>query len=200
MFPSAGGMRAKVRAFAPFAREIHPTDNLRVLQHLTGPMGLSEFLQSRLVSRRIREEPRSTGRGRVEGPFCLGISPTIADLCLVPQLANARRAHCDVTRNPMLLGIEAHSLSPEAFRKVAAENQLPPLRLAPIERRGQLRARRWIFAEPARSRFPAFIRQNWRTACFARVEVGVCWVSERRSSLPRSGTKRVDRSRRRVLG
>jgi maleylacetoacetate isomerase len=131
LLPSDLGLRAKARAFAlAIACEIHPLNNLRVLQHLTGPMGLSDATKVAWYQHWIREglapmeEIVVSSRG--EGPFCFGNSPTIADLCLVPQLANARRTQCDVEQYPTLLGIEAHCLSLEAFRKAAPENQLPP--------------------------------------------------------------------------
>jgi maleylacetoacetate isomerase len=130
LLPSDHGLRAKVRAFAlAIACDIHPLNNLRVLQHLTGPMGLSEATKAGWYQHWVREglaplEEIVSGHG--EGPFCFGSSPTIADLCLVPQLANARRTHCDVAQYPALLGVEAHCLSLEVFRKAAPENQPPP--------------------------------------------------------------------------
>jgi maleylacetoacetate isomerase len=131
LVPSDRDLRAKVRAFAlAIACEIHPLNNLRVLRHLTGPMGLSDATKDAWYQHWIREgfapleQIAVTNRGA--GPFCFGNSPTIADLCLVPQLANARRTHCDVTQYPTLRSIEAHCLGLEAFRKAAPENQLPP--------------------------------------------------------------------------
>jgi maleylpyruvate isomerase len=57
------------------------------------------------------------------GPFCLGAQPTIADLCLVPQLANARRYGVDLTAYPRLLQAEAAAKSSKAFADAAPERQ-----------------------------------------------------------------------------
>jgi maleylacetoacetate isomerase len=130
LLPGDRGLRAKVRAFAlSIACEIHPLNNLRVLQHLTGSMSLPDATKAAWYQHWIREGlaplEQIVFTSRDAGPFCFGNSPTIADLCLVPQLANARRTHCDLTQYPTLLGIEEHCLSLEAFRKAAPENQLP---------------------------------------------------------------------------
>jgi maleylpyruvate isomerase len=101
--------RAKVRAFAlAIACDTHPVQNLKVLARLR-ELGLpEEKVQdwAAWVNREglsacetlIRAEP---------GPFCFGDVPTLADLCLVPQLANARRFGVDVTAYPRLLEAEA---------------------------------------------------------------------------------------------
>ena len=62
----------------------------------------------------IRDEP---------GPFCFGDAPTLADLCLVPQLANARRFGVDVSAYPRLLKAEAAAKALPAFANAAPEKQ-----------------------------------------------------------------------------
>jgi maleylpyruvate isomerase len=57
------------------------------------------------------------------GPFCFGDAPTIADLCLVPQLANARRFGVDVAAFPRLLKAEAAAKQLKAFADAAPERQ-----------------------------------------------------------------------------
>jgi maleylpyruvate isomerase len=57
------------------------------------------------------------------GPFCFGDVPTIADLCLVPQLANARRFGVDVAAFPRLLKAEAAAKELKAFTDAAPERQ-----------------------------------------------------------------------------
>ena len=57
------------------------------------------------------------------GPFCFGEAPTIADLCLVPQLANARRFGVDVAAFPRLLKAEAAAKNTKAFADAAPERQ-----------------------------------------------------------------------------
>ncbi|NIM05275.1 MAG: maleylacetoacetate isomerase, partial [Armatimonadetes bacterium] len=55
--------------------------------------------------------------------FCFGKTPSLADICLVPQLANARRFGCDLSRYPTLVEIETHCLTLPAFAKAAPEKQ-----------------------------------------------------------------------------
>jgi maleylpyruvate isomerase len=57
------------------------------------------------------------------GPFCFGDAPTIADLCLVPQLANARRFGVDVAAFPRLLKAETAAKNLAAFADAAPERQ-----------------------------------------------------------------------------
>ena len=57
------------------------------------------------------------------GPFCFGEVPTIADLCLVPQLANARRFGVDVNAFPRLLKAEAAAKAMPAFSDAAPDKQ-----------------------------------------------------------------------------
>ena len=57
------------------------------------------------------------------GPFCFGAMPTIADLCLVPQLANARRFGVDVSAYPRLLKAEAAAKEMKAFADAAPDKQ-----------------------------------------------------------------------------
>jgi maleylpyruvate isomerase len=117
--------RAKVRAFAlAIACDTHPVQNLKVLARLR-ELGLpEEKVQdwAAWVNREglsacetlIRDEP---------GPFCFGNVPTLADLCLVPQLANARRFGVDVAAYPRLLEAEAAAKALSAFANAAPEKQ-----------------------------------------------------------------------------
>jgi len=91
--------RAKVRAFAmALACDTHPVQNLKVLA----------------CERLIAGEP---------GPFCFGAAPSMADLCLVPQLGNARRFGVDVDAFPRLLKAEAAAKNIKAFSDAAPERQ-----------------------------------------------------------------------------
>src|SRR6201986_3125907 len=97
--PSDPLRRAKVRAFAmALSCDTHPVQNLKVLARLR-QLGLPEEKVTEWEAWANRE-----GLGSCEtliaaepGPFCFGDTPTLADLCLVPQLANARRFGVDVT-------------------------------------------------------------------------------------------------------
>ena len=57
------------------------------------------------------------------GAYCLGQGPTIADVCLIPQVYNARRFGCDLGDFPHIQAIEAHCLTIPAFRQAAPEAQ-----------------------------------------------------------------------------
>lgn len=92
--PNAVG-RAKVRALAQsIACEIHPVNNLRVLKYLTHQLKLDEDAKNAWYRHWCREGLEAFERqlGRLpESPYCYGDTPTLADLCLVPQIFNARR-------------------------------------------------------------------------------------------------------------
>ncbi|MFM1816923.1 MAG: maleylacetoacetate isomerase [Pseudomonadota bacterium] len=117
--------RAKVRAFAlAIAADTHPVQNLRVLQKvakLTGDpkqgdeWGKEVNLQGLAAAQKLIEhEP---------GPFCFGNTPTLADVCLVPQLGNVRRYVTDLSHLPRLVEAEAACKALKPFQDAAPENQ-----------------------------------------------------------------------------
>ena len=116
--------RARVRAFAlTVACEIHPLNNLRVLRYLGTGMGQDQAARDRWYAHWIAE-----GLGALEamvgpGPFCFGAAPTLADICLIPQLGNARRMKCPVDAYPRLLAAEAAALALPAFADAAPDRQ-----------------------------------------------------------------------------
>jgi maleylpyruvate isomerase len=57
------------------------------------------------------------------GTFCVGNEPSIADCCLIPQLASARRFGVDIAKHPLLLGIEERCLAMPAFANAAPDRQ-----------------------------------------------------------------------------
>ncbi|MGB9114909.1 maleylacetoacetate isomerase [Bradyrhizobium sp.] len=117
--------RAHVRAFAQvIACDTHPVQNLKVLARLR-ELGLPEEQVMGWAAWANREglsacETLIAGEA---GPFCFGAAPTIADLCLVPQLANARRFGVDLAAYPRLLGAEAAAKNLKAFADAAPERQ-----------------------------------------------------------------------------
>jgi len=124
LLPADPLRRARVRAFAlAIACDIHPVQNLKVLQRLRG-LGREEA-QVTAWARQTIEEGLDACEAllRAEpGPFCFGAAPTLADICLVPQLSNARRFGAEL-RWPRLLAAEAAALSLSAFQAAAAERQ-----------------------------------------------------------------------------
>ena len=117
--------RAKVRAFAmALACDTHPVQNLKVLARLR-QLGLSEEKVMEWAAWANREGLAAceTLIASEKGPFCFGATPTIADLCLVPQLANARRFGVDVSAYPRLLKAEAAAKETKAFADAAPDKQ-----------------------------------------------------------------------------
>ncbi|HLG83421.1 MAG TPA: maleylacetoacetate isomerase [Bradyrhizobium sp.] len=118
--------RAKVRAFSmALACDTHPVQNLKVLARLR-ELGLPEDQVKEWAAWANREGLTACESliAAEPGPFCFGAEPTMADLCLVPQLANARRFGVDVTAFPHLLQAEAAAKMLPAFADAAPERQI----------------------------------------------------------------------------
>jgi len=117
--------RAKVRAFAlVLACDTHPVQNLKVLARLR-QLGLPEEKVTEWAAWANREGLTAceTLIAAEAGPFCFGDQPTIADLCLVPQLANARRFGVDLAAFPRLLKAETAARNIKAFADAAPDQQ-----------------------------------------------------------------------------
>jgi maleylpyruvate isomerase len=117
--------RAHVRAFAQvLACDTHPVQNLKVLARLR-QLGLPEEQVTGWAAWANREglSACETLIAGEPGPFCFGDAPGIADLCLVPQLANARRFGVDLAAFPRLLKAEAAAKNLAAFADAAPERQ-----------------------------------------------------------------------------
>jgi maleylpyruvate isomerase len=117
--------RAHVRAFAQvLACDTHPVQNLKVLARLR-QIGLPEEKVTDWAAWANREGLAAceTLIAKETGPFCFGEAPGLADLCLVPQLANARRFGVEVAAFPRLLKAEAAAKNVKAFADAAPERQ-----------------------------------------------------------------------------
>jgi maleylpyruvate isomerase len=117
--------RAKVRAFAmALACDTHPLQNLKVLTRLR-ELGLPQEQVTGWAAWANREGLAAceTLIADEAGPFCFGEVPSMADLCLVPQLANARRFGVDLDAFPRLLKAEAAAKNVKAFADAAPERQ-----------------------------------------------------------------------------
>jgi maleylacetoacetate isomerase len=128
LIPGEPVARARVQALAQLiACEIHPLNNLRVLKYLRGELKLDDAAVSKWYAHWIAEAfgPLEELVTRFSGGrYCFGDSLTIADVCLVPQLYNARRFNCDVTPYPTLVRI-ADALSGEPAFAAAAPHLQP---------------------------------------------------------------------------
>jgi maleylacetoacetate isomerase len=127
LVPEDPVLRARVLEIAQtIACEIHPINNIRVLKYLTGKLGVSEEEKSAWYKHWVDE-----GLGAVEGllsrlpegAFCAGDAPTLADCCLVPQVANAVRVGCDLSRFTRVLAVYEHCMTQPAFAEAAPQNQ-----------------------------------------------------------------------------
>ncbi|HLZ03016.1 MAG TPA: maleylacetoacetate isomerase [Bradyrhizobium sp.] len=117
--------RAKVRAFAQaIACDTHPVQNLKVLTRLR-ELGLPADQVTAWAAWANREglSACETLIAGEPGPFCFGDKASLADLCLVPQLANARRFGVDVSAFPRLLKAEAAAKAMKAFADAAPDKQ-----------------------------------------------------------------------------
>lgn len=120
--------RAQVRAMAQLiACEIHPLNNLRVLNYLRevfgqGDEGVNRWYQH-WIAEGFRPLEELVRRHSEDGRFCFGDSVTVADILLVPQMYNSRRFKCDLTAFPTLVKICAHLEQLPAFAAARPEAQ-----------------------------------------------------------------------------
>lgn len=117
--------RARIRAFAQvIACDTHPVQNLKVLARLR-ELGLKEDIVQTWAAWANTEGLAACEALIVNetGPFCFGATPTLADICLIPQLFNARRFNADVSAYPRLLRAEAAAKQLQAFADAEPERQ-----------------------------------------------------------------------------
>jgi maleylacetoacetate isomerase len=128
LLPSSPADRARVRAMAlAIACDIHPLNNLRVLKYLRSPLAHDEDTVNswyhHWVGLGFRGLEEDAKRASGDGHHMFGAAGTLADICLVPQMYNARRFKCDLEPYPTLRAISAHLESLPAFAKAAPEAQ-----------------------------------------------------------------------------
>lgn len=128
LLPKESLERARVRQIAfAIACDIHPANNLRVQKYLKRELGSSDdelrTWTEHWIALGFEALETMLARSNETGRFCHGDAPTLADVCLVPQMANARRAAMDVSRWPTLNRIEQAALSLPAFERALPANQ-----------------------------------------------------------------------------
>lgn len=124
LLPGGALARARIRAAAQLiACDVHPVQNLKVLERVKA-LGHDEAAAAAWARQTIEEGLAALDALLTDqsGPFAFGAAPTMADICLVPQLGNARRFQVDL-RWRRLLEIEAACDALEAFRAARPENQ-----------------------------------------------------------------------------
>jgi maleylpyruvate isomerase len=124
--PADPRQRAIAREIAlTVAADIHPIGNLRVLNRLTD-MGINEAGRNAWSQHWIRLgfDAIEARLATLPGPFALGDRPTIADICIVPQVFNARRFGVDLGRYPRIREVDAAAARLEAFAAAESGRQL----------------------------------------------------------------------------
>ena len=106
--------------------DMHPLNNLRVLRYLVKEMGVSDEKKNEWYHHWIAEGLASLEAMLVRtqsGQYCVGGQVSLADCCLVPQIANALRMGCNVTNYPRVMAVYNHCNTLPAFQKAAPAQQ-----------------------------------------------------------------------------
>jgi len=132
LLPPQPAARARVRALALLiACDVHPLNNLRVLQFLRQEAGLQQpqidLWVRHWIDAGLGAFERLLERSPPGGRFCHGDEPGLADCCLIPQIYNARRYQCSLDRYPHIMRITALCESLDAFQRAspAAQPDVP---------------------------------------------------------------------------
>lgn len=127
LIPADSVKKARVLEFAnAIACDIHPVNNLRVLGYIKQALGASEEQKTGWYQHWIAEgfsalEALLQRYG--QGTYCFGDTPTLADCCLVPQVANAQRMGCDLSAYPRVRAVFNHCQQHPAFQQAAPTEQ-----------------------------------------------------------------------------
>lgn len=124
LLPADALGRARVRAIAQLiACDIHPLNNLVALQYLKRQLKHEQAQIDAWYHHWISEGFAALETMLGGGPYAYGTSVTLADVCLVPQVANARRFKVPLDSFPKIVAVEAACLKLPAFDKARPENQ-----------------------------------------------------------------------------
>ena len=128
LLPREALARAEVRALAlAIACDIHPLNNLRVLNYLRGPLAADEAQvtawYAHWIARGFTALEAEVAHSSADGLHMYGATVSLADVCLVPQMYNARRMQCELAPYPRLRAISAHLESLAPFARAAPEAQ-----------------------------------------------------------------------------
>jgi maleylacetoacetate isomerase len=128
LLPADAYGRARCREIAyVVACDIHPVNNLRVGRYMKKLYGTSDDDTARWHRHWIKigfdALETMLSSSPETGKFCHGDAPSIADICLIPQVANARRVKMQIDPWPTIARIEAHALSHPAFDAALPKNQ-----------------------------------------------------------------------------
>ena len=120
--------RAHVVAMAlTIACDIHPLNNLRVLKYLVGPLGQDEAVKGAWIAEWVSQgfAALEALAGERSGRFLFGDAPTLADICLVPQMYNARRFNVPLDDYPLLVRVDDGASRLDAFAAAHPDRVAP---------------------------------------------------------------------------
>ena len=127
LLPEEAGLRAQVRAFAQvIACDVHPLQNLRVLDYLKAEFGADQAALDAWCGRWITDGLAACEAllaARAPSEFCFGDTPSLADICLVPQVFSAARFGVDLGAMPRGRAIAARCEALPAFAAAHPKNQ-----------------------------------------------------------------------------
>jgi maleylacetoacetate isomerase len=124
LLPRDALQRAKVRAIAQIiACDIHPLNNTSVLNYLRHRMGQDKAAVQAWYEHWILEGFEAVEALIKPGPYAFGSHVTVADICIVPQVANARRLNAPLEGFPKIVAVDAACLKLKAFDHARPENQ-----------------------------------------------------------------------------
>lgn len=126
LYPKDHLMRYRAREIAQFiACEMHPLNNLRVLKYLSEELKISDEAKTRWYHHWLKEgfDVLERDLSSFKTPFAMDNSPTLVDVCLVPQIYNALRFKFSMRPYPRLMSIYERCLEEEAFIKASPEMQ-----------------------------------------------------------------------------
>ncbi len=140
LLPGNAIERAQVRGLAQqIAMDVHPLNNLRVLNYLKNELNVSEADKTRWyqhwiaegfsalertleINLKIGSEKYEVKNNEVK--YCWKKTVTLADVCLIPQVFNARRFGCDLEPYPLIQAIDRHCCQLSAFKRAHPESQI----------------------------------------------------------------------------
>jgi len=124
LLPSDPVARARVRALAQLvACDIHPLNNVGPLRYLKNEFGLDQARIDAWYHHWVKEGFEALEALIEASPYACGSEVTLADLCLVPQVANARRLRVPLDRFPKIVAVDAACAKLSAFAEARPENQ-----------------------------------------------------------------------------
>jgi maleylacetoacetate isomerase len=124
LLPREALAKARVRSLSNLvASEIHPVNNLRVLQHLKRSLGQSEDQVNAWYRHWISDGLAKFEAELKQGKYSYGDTPSMADCCLVPQIFNAKRYNSDLAPYPKTMRVFDACMKLEAFDRAQPSKQ-----------------------------------------------------------------------------